>query len=48
MRVSGMCQGRIVIDGEEQEGDLMHHVGATMDGPLANDNNVIAFHDNSS
>jgi hypothetical protein len=26
----------------------MEHVGATMDGPRANDNSVIAFHDNSS
>eukprot|EP01052_Picozoa_sp_SAG31_P010742 SAG31_NODE_597_length_13674_cov_3.402947_3_plen_333_part_00 len=34
-------KGRIVIDGQEQEGDLMHHVGATLHGPLANDNNGI-------
>ena len=39
---------KIVIDGEEQTQDLMEVVGATMTGPNANDNSVIAFHDNSS
>ena len=41
-------KGKIVIDGKEQEEDLMNVVGATMTGPNANDNSVIAFHDNSS
>ena len=41
-------KGKIVIDGEEQTEDLMNVVGATMNGKNANDNSLIAFHDNSS
>lgn len=41
-------KGKIVIDGEEQTQDLMSVVGATMNGKNANDNSLIAFHDNSS
>lgn len=41
-------KGKIVIDGEEQKQDLMDVVGSTMTGPMANDNSIIAFHDNSS
>jgi phosphoribosylformylglycinamidine synthase len=40
--------GRQVIDGVEKDKSLFKLVKETVEGPLANRNSIIAFHDNSS